>query len=82
MKRTSIVLDPELEISLKLEAMRQRRPSSELVREALRAYLAERQQAPDLGWIGGLESATAGDVAERAEDELADLGEGSRGAGG
>ena len=46
MKRTSVVLDPELKISLKLEAMRQRRPSSELVREALRAYLADRRQTP------------------------------------
>jgi predicted transcriptional regulator len=78
MKRTTVVLDPELEISLKLEAMRQRRPSSELLREALRAYLAERQQAPDLSWIGAFES-EAGDVAERAEEELDGFGEDSLG---
>ena len=78
MKRTSVVLDPELEVSLKLEALRQRRPSSELVREALRAYLADRQQAPDLNWIGAFES-QAGDVAERAEEELDGFGEDSLG---
>lgn len=78
MKRTSVVLDPELEVSLKLEAMRQRRPSSELVREALRTYLADRQQAPDLSWIGAFES-QAGDVAERAEEELEGFGEDSLG---
>ena len=76
MKRTSVVLDPELEVSLKLEAMRQRRPSSELVREALRAYLADRHQAPELSWIGAFES-HAGDVAERAEEELEGFGEDS-----
>ena len=74
MKRTSVVLDPELEISLKLEAIRQRRPSSELVREALREYLVERQSAPQLSWVGAFES-QAGDVAERAEEELGDFGE-------
>jgi hypothetical protein len=78
MKRTSVVLDPELEVSLKLEALRQRRPSSELVREALRAYLAVRQQTPELSWIGGFES-QAGDVAERAEEELDGFGEDSVG---
>jgi hypothetical protein len=80
MKRTSVVLDPDLEISLKLEALRQRRPSSELVREALRVYLADRQHTPDLSWIGAFES-QAGDVAERAEEELDGFGEDSRGSG-
>ena len=78
MKRTSVVLDPELEISLKLEAMRQRRPASELVREALSEYLVDRNQAPDLSWIGAFES-RAGDVSERIDEELDGFGEDSLG---
>jgi len=78
MKRTSVVIDPELEDSLKLEALRQRRPLSELVRDALVAYLADRQRAPDLSWIGAFES-QAGDVAARAEEKLDGFGEDSLG---
>ena len=74
MKRTSVVLGPELEVSLRVEALRQQRRSSELLREALHAYLVNRQQEPELSWAGGFES-LADDVAERAEDELSDFGE-------
>ena len=39
MKRTTIYLEPELEVLLKLEMQRRKRPMAELVREALRSYL-------------------------------------------
>ena len=42
MKRTTIYLEPDLEILLKLESMRSGRPAAELIREALRSYLQER----------------------------------------
>jgi hypothetical protein len=40
MKRTTIYLDPELEVLLKLEMLRQKRPMAELIREAVKAYVA------------------------------------------
>jgi hypothetical protein len=35
MKRTTIYLEPELEMLLKLEVLRQKKPMAELVREAV-----------------------------------------------
>ncbi len=47
MKRTTIYLDLELEVLLKLEMLRQKRPMAELVREAVQAYVTrEPRQAP------------------------------------
>ena len=47
MKRTTIYLDPELEVLLRLEMLRQKRPMAELVREAVEAYVTrERRKAP------------------------------------
>ena len=48
MKRTTIYLEPELEVLLKLEMQRQKRPMAELVREAVYAYVtrAPRQMPP------------------------------------
>ncbi len=40
MEKTTLYLPPELQRALKAAAGRQRRPQSELVREALRTYLA------------------------------------------
>ena len=45
MKRTTIYLEPELEVLLKLEVLRQKRPMAELVREALHAYVAREPSA-------------------------------------
>lgn len=39
MKRTTVYLDPELEVLLKLEMLRQKRPMAEIVREAVQAYV-------------------------------------------
>lgn len=47
MKRTTIYLEPELEVLLKLEMLRQGRPMAEIVREAVRAYVTrEAHEAP------------------------------------
>ncbi|HEX6212641.1 MAG TPA: CopG family transcriptional regulator [Methylomirabilota bacterium] len=45
MKRTTIYLDPELEVLLKLESMRRGRPVVEIIREAVRAHL-QKSPAP------------------------------------
>ena len=41
MRRTTIYLEPELEVLLKLETLRRKKPMAELIREALRAYLGQ-----------------------------------------
>ena len=40
MKRTTIYLDPSLEMRLKMEGLRRKQPMAELVREAVEVYLA------------------------------------------
>ena len=75
MKRTTIYLDPELEVLLKLEMLRQKRPMAELVREAVQAYVTrERRQAPP--GAGAFRSGRA-DTAERADEVLAATGFGA-----
>jgi hypothetical protein len=72
MRRTTIYLDPELEVLLKLEMGRQKRPMAEIVREAVLAYVTrEPRQAPP--GAGAFASGHA-DTAERAEALLADTG--------
>ncbi len=72
MKRTTIYLDPELEILLKLEALRQKRPMAEVIREALRAHLSKRPAGLPPG--GGAFDSGHTDTAERAEELLGELG--------
>jgi hypothetical protein len=72
MKRTTIYLEPELEVLLKLEVLRQKRPMAELVREALHAYVA-REPARVPPGAGAFSSGRA-DTAERAEELLAGAG--------
>ena len=75
MKRTTIYLEPELEVLLKLEVLRQKRPMAELVREAVHAYLTrEPRQLPP--GAGAFASGRA-DTADRAEEILAEEGFGS-----
>jgi hypothetical protein len=72
MKRTTLYLDPELEVLLKLEVRRQRRPMAAIVREAVQAYVTRepRRAPPGVGaWASG-----HADTAERAEEVLADTG--------
>lgn len=75
MKRTTIYLDPELEVLLKLEMLRQKRPMAELVREAVEAYVTrERRHAPP--GAGAFTSGRA-DTAERADETLEETGFGA-----
>jgi Ribbon-helix-helix protein, copG family len=72
MKRTTIYLEPELEVLLKLEVLRQGRPMAELVREALHAYV-RREPARVPPGAGAFASGHA-DTAERAEELLREAG--------
>ena len=75
MKRTTIYLDPELEVLLKLEATRRNQPMADLIREALRAHLTGQQAGPPPG-AGAFDSGHT-DTAERHEELLGELGFGS-----
>jgi hypothetical protein len=75
MKRTTLYLDPDLEVLLKLEVRRQRRPMAAIVREAVQAYVTRepRPMPPGAGaWASG-----HADTAERADDVLAKTGFGA-----
>jgi hypothetical protein len=65
MRRTTIYLEPEIEVLLKLEAMRRKTPMSEILREALRSHLGRKPAGPPPG-AGAFESGRK-DTAERAE---------------
>lgn len=72
MKRTTIYLEPELEMRLKMEGLRRKQPMAELVREAVEAYLTEE---PGKGPPGaGAFASGRRDTADRAEDVLASTG--------
>lgn len=75
MKRTTIYLDPELEVLLKLEMLRQKRPMAEIVREAVQTYVTRERRAapPGAGAFGSGRS----DTADRAEDILTTTGFGA-----
>jgi hypothetical protein len=64
MRRTTIYLDPELEVLLKLEMLRQKRPMADIVREALHAYITSepRQAPPGAGAFASGRTDTAQDV--------------------
>jgi hypothetical protein len=72
MKRTTVYLEPELEVLLKLEVLRQKRPMAELVREALHAYVVREPKRVPPG-AGAFASGHA-DTAERAEELLGEAG--------
>jgi len=77
MRRTSIFLDSELEVLLKLEAHRTGRPMAELVREALHAYLKKRASGPPPG-AGAFRSGRR-DTAADVDQALASEGFGRKG---
>ena len=64
MKRTTIYLEPDLELPLKREARKQKRPMADLVRDALRRYLGEspRRRPPGAGAFASGTRTTASDV--------------------
>jgi hypothetical protein len=75
MKRTTIYLDPELEVLLKLEMLRQKRPMAELVREAVQAYVTREPSRMPPG-AGDFASGRQ-DTAERSERLLEETGFGA-----
>lgn len=75
MKRTTIYLDPELEVLLKLEATRRNQSMADLIRDALRAHLSGQQPGPPPG-AGAFDSGHT-DTAERHEELLGELGFGT-----
>jgi hypothetical protein len=72
MKRTTVYLDPELEVLLKLEVSRRKRPMAELVREALQAYVGREPRPAPPG--AGAFASGRGDTADRADGILAESG--------
>lgn len=68
MKRTTIYLEPELEILLKLEMQRAGRPMAEIVRDAVRAYLKREVRQPPPG--AGAFASGRSDTADRVDDVL------------
>ena len=75
MKRTTIYLDADLEMRLKMEGVRRKRPMAELVREAVETYLAGGAAAGPPG--GGQFTSGHRDTADRAEAILANTGFGA-----
>lgn len=71
MRRTTVYLDPELEVQLKLEALRRGRPMAELLREALRTYLGGAAGTPPPG--GGAFRSGHRDTADRLDEALEEL---------
>lgn len=72
MKRTTIYLEPDLELLLKRETQRQKRPMAELIREAVRRYVSEAPTRPPPG-AGAFASGTR-TTAARADEWLAKTG--------
>lgn len=72
MKRTTIYLQPDDEVLIKLESMRSGRPAAEVIREAIRAYLHGRPGKIPPG--GGSFRSGKKTTAERAEDILGNSG--------
>jgi len=71
-KRSTIRLDPDLEVKLKLEALRRKQPMDELLREALRSYLSDVPRKLPPG-AGAFDSGHT-DTGNRAEEVLGELG--------
>jgi hypothetical protein len=72
MRRTTIYLDADQEVLLKLEMQRRGRTMADLVREALGEYLGQGAAEAPPG-AGAFASGHA-DTAERAEEGLAESG--------
>lgn len=72
MRRTTIYLEPELEVLLRLEMLRQKRPMAELIREAVHAYVTRepRKAPPGAGAFASGRSSTA----DRVDEVLAETG--------
>jgi hypothetical protein len=71
-KRTTIYLDPQVEVLLKLEMRRQKRPMAEIVREAILAYVTREPRRAPPG--AGAFASGRSDTAERTDAVLAETG--------
>jgi hypothetical protein len=72
MKRTTIYLEPGLELRLKAEGLRRKQPMAELVREAVEVYLT--REAGDGPPGAGAFASGRRDTAHRVDEVLADTG--------
>jgi len=72
MRRTTIYLAPELEMLLKSEMLRQKRPMAEIVREAVEAYVTREPRKPPPG-AGAFASGHV-DTAARTDAVLEETG--------
>jgi hypothetical protein len=69
MRRTSILVDPQVMTELERLARRAGKPTAHLIREAMERYVTERRQPRELPGFVGI-ARGPGDVAERAEEIL------------
>ncbi len=76
MRRTTIYLEPDIEVLLKLEAAKRSEPMAAILREALRAYLTGRSPKSPPG--GGAFHSGRANTAERAEEVLGKSGFGKK----
>ena len=74
MKRTTLYLPPDLEVRLKMEAVRRKQPMAEFVREAVEAYLSSDPVNDDGPPGGGAFASGRADTADRAEELLTETG--------
>jgi Ribbon-helix-helix protein, copG family len=72
MKRTTIYLEPDLEVRLKMEMLRRKQPMAEIIREAVQAYLT-REPTDGPPGAGAFRSGRS-DTADRAEPLLEETG--------
>jgi len=72
MKRTTIYLEPHLEVRLKTEAIQQKRPMAEIVREAVEAYLTREPLSGPPG--AGAFASGRRDTADRVDAVLTKTG--------
>lgn len=72
MKRTTIYLEPSLELRLKSEGLRRKQPMAELVREAVEAYLGAEPAGGPPG--AGAFASRRHDTADRVDELLAATG--------
>jgi hypothetical protein len=71
-KRTTLYLDPDLELRLKQETRRQKRPMADLVRDAVRQYLGDAPARTPPG--AGAFASKRKDTSTRAEHILRETG--------
>jgi predicted transcriptional regulator len=71
MRRTSVLLDPQLLAELERLARRSGRPTAHVIREAMERYVAEAAEHAELPSFVGI-GAGPGNVAERDEEILRD----------